>query len=154
MLSAIQSGDVLTLNEYMNLFPIDGTYDTDDNTIIHLAVIYDQPKVLSLFMSEILDLDAYNAYNWTPLMESLFLPDLQCFQILVNCGADINKGEPIVLALRNNKLRAAEILISANCDLSMLDYFNLDAFDWDLNDPRFRILESANVFLVRPCLEY
>ena len=98
----------------------------DGTTLLHWAVYYDDPELVSRLVELGADVQARNEYGATPLSQAAILGNPEVLQILLDAGADPNEEgadqqTPLMILARTDNLPAAKVLLRAGADVNHVE---------------------------------
>lgn len=139
----IQSGDLESLQKYIDsgYYPLNYK-DDDQNTMLHLALIFKQPAIVKYLVMAGVDLESKNNYDMPPLLLAAVYLDLESAKYLLDAGADVNatgflspddgdvQSTALILACEVGDIEIVKLLIENGACLNYINKKGRTALFW------------------------
>ena len=131
LLEICRSGDFNQITDLLDggVIKYINTFDGDGYTPLLLAVLHNNPKILTLLLSKGAIVDLFcSTRKETPLTLAVILGRFDCMRILLEYGADINIRcivHTLVWAVNSKRIESVQILLDYGADVNQLNAHEL-----------------------------
>lgn len=123
LIKIVKTNDIKMLRDNLKFYNIN-IVDEKNNSLLHIAILNNNPEIVSFLVMNSINLNSQNEAGYTPLHFSILYNHFGIFKLLISQKADINLLDkncetPLMLAMRLGRISMAKALLglSANLDL-------------------------------------
>ena len=112
LIKIVKTNDIKMLRDNLKFYNIN-IVDEKNNSLLHIAILNNNPEIVSFLVMNSINLNSQNEAGYTPLHFSILYNHFGIFKLLISQRADINlldKTITIKSALKENNVKELEEL--------------------------------------------
>lgn len=134
------------LNELIKMDVEINTQGKGGNTLLHLAVMLENKKLLKMFLAAGILPDLANDNGDTPLHKAVSIGNEEIIKILIKNGCDINcpremEQTPLHLAVICGRINIVKLLVDNGADIMVTDEMNNLPIDYAIDEADCEIIK-------------
>ena len=108
LIKIVKNNDIKLLKDNLKFYNINQV-DEKKNSLLHIAILNNNPEIVSFLVMNSINLNSQNEAGYTPLHFSILYNHFGMFKLLLSSDADINLVDknletPLMLAMRLGRI--------------------------------------------------
>lgn len=125
LIKIVKNNDIKILKENLKFYNIN-IVDDKKNSLLHIAILNNNPEIVSFLVMNSINLNSQNEAGYTPLHFSILYNHFGIFKLLISSNADTNlidnnSETPLMLAMRLGRIDMAKVLLSKPGNLNLVN---------------------------------